>query len=96
MNNVYNEYKIKIILIQYACYHTIESKADLSTELDAQKDYRFTKWMIRNVGLQGIPPSVFFNETNKSLMENFVRYCFFKKDENLEKAADILMNWVSK
>lgn len=80
----------------FFCYRQTESKTDLSTESDPQRDYRFTKWMIRNVGLQGIPPSVFFNETNKSLMENFVRYCFFKKDENLQKAADILKNWVSK
>ncbi|XP_055310048.1 kynurenine aminotransferase-like [Sitodiplosis mosellana] len=79
-----------------ADWSALESKADLSTESDAQKDYRMTKWMIKNVGLQGIPPSVFYNETNKSIMETFVRYCFFKKDENLEKAADILKNWVSK
>lgn len=74
----------------------IEHKVDLDSETDPQKDYRFTKWMIKNVGLQGIPPSVFFNETNKSLMENFVRYCFFKKDENLQKASDILEKWVKK
>lgn len=72
-----------------------EHKVDMDSEIDAQKDYRFTKWMIKNVGLQGIPPSVFFNETNKSLMEQFVRYCFFKKDENLEKAASILQRWVA-
>lgn len=67
----------------------------MDSETDAQKDYRFTKWMIKNVGLQGIPPSVFFNETNKPLMEKFVRYCFFKKEENLEKAAAILKKWVA-
>lgn len=49
--------------------------------------------MIKNVGLQGIPPSAFYNESNKHLGENYVRYCFFKKDENLQQAADILKNW---
>lgn len=68
----------------------------MNSESDAQKDYRFTKWLIKNVGLQGIPPSAFFTETNKSLMENFIRFCFFKKDETLHKAADILKNWISK
>lgn len=68
----------------------------MNSEPDPQRDYRFTKWMIKNVGLQGIPPSVFFSEGNKSLMENFVRYCFIKKDENLQKAADILKKWVEK
>lgn len=68
----------------------------MNSEPDPQRDYRFTKWMIKNVGLQGIPPSVFFNESNKHLMEDYVRYCFFKKDENLQKAAEILNNWVKK
>lgn len=68
----------------------------MASEPDPQKDYRFTKWVIKNVGLQGIPPSVFFSEPHKTLMEDFVRYCFFKKDENLQKASDILKNWVSK
>ncbi|XP_031632679.1 kynurenine--oxoglutarate transaminase 3-like [Contarinia nasturtii] len=79
-----------------ADWSALESRADLSTESDPQRDYRMTKWMIKNVGLQGIPPSVFFSDANKTLMENFVRYCFFKKDENLQKAADILKNWVNK
>lgn len=70
-----------------------EKKCDLSTESDDQKDKRFTKWMIKNVGLQGIPPSVFYSEQNKSLLENYVRFCFFKKDENLQKAASVLRNW---
>lgn len=68
----------------------------MDSESDPQRDYRFTKWMIKNVGIQGIPPTVFYNTANKSLMENYVRYCFFKKDENLQKAADILQQWVSK
>lgn len=77
-------------------YSITESKTALETESDPEKDYRFTKWMIKNVGIQGIPPSVFYNKTNKTLMENFVRYCFFKKDENLQKAADILKDWAGK
>lgn len=68
----------------------------MNSEPDPQRDFRFTKWMIKNVGLQGIPPSVFFSEPNKHLMENFVRYCFFKKDETLEMAAEILKKFVNK
>lgn len=73
-----------------------ESRADMNSESDPQKDYRFTKWMTKNVGVQGIPTSAFFNAKNKSLMENTVRLCYFKKDETLQKAADILQNWISK
>lgn len=74
----------------------LECLVDMNSEPDPQRDYRFTKWMIKNVGLQGIPPSVFFSESNKHLMENFVRLCFFKTDESLEKAADILKKFVNK
>lgn len=71
----------------------LEKKCDLSGEIDVRRDYRFTKWMVKNLGLQGIPPSAFYSEGNKHLGENYVRYCFFKKDENLQKAGDILSNW---
>lgn len=56
----------------------LESSIDLTSEKDKYKDYRFTKWMTKNVGLQGIPPSAFYSVPNKGLGENFVRYCFFK------------------
>lgn len=49
--------------------------------------------MTKNVGIQGIPPSAFYSTPNKKLAENFVRYCFIKTDENLQKAADILHKW---
>lgn len=55
-----------------------ESEVRLSEETDQYKDYRFTKWMTKNVGLQGIPPSAFYGPDNKHLGENFVRYCFIK------------------
>ncbi|XP_055592915.1 kynurenine aminotransferase [Uranotaenia lowii] len=76
-----------------ANWSSLEDKVDLSGETDPRKDYRFTKWMTKSIGLQGIPPSAFYSEPNKHLGEDFVRYCFFKKDENLEKAAKILNDW---
>lgn len=74
-------------------WRPLAPEIDLSSEPDKFKDYRFTKWMIKNVGIQGIPFSAFYSEENKSLGENFVRYCFFKKDENLSKAATIFKSW---
>ena len=68
----------------------------MNSESDPQRDYRVTKWMIKNIGLQAIPPSAFCSEKNKNLMENFIRFCFVRKDENLQKAAEILKNWTSK
>lgn len=71
----------------------LESKVDLSSELDKYKDYKFTKWMTKNVGIQAIPTSAFYSSQNKCLAESFVRYCFFKQDANLNKAAQILNDW---
>lgn len=56
----------------------LESRVDMNSETDPYKDYRFTKWMSKNVGLQGIPPTCFYGKENKKLAENFVRYCFIK------------------
>jgi len=69
---------------------------NLDSEPDQHRDYRFTKWMTKNMGLQGIPVSAFYNQGNKHLGENYVRYCFIKKQENLEEAAAILTNWTMK
>jgi hypothetical protein len=49
--------------------------------------------MTKNVGLQGIPSTIFYSEPNKPLGESFVRYCFCKKNQTLEKAAQLLNKW---
>lgn len=56
----------------------LEDKVNLSSESDKYKDFRFVKWMSKNVKLQGIPFSAFYNEENKNMAENFLRFCFFK------------------
>ncbi|XP_063699301.1 kynurenine aminotransferase [Culicoides brevitarsis] len=76
-----------------ADWKALARKVDLNQESDKYRDYRFTKYMTKNVGLQGIPPSAFYSEGNKHLAEDFVRYCFFKTDGVLEQAADILKKW---
>ncbi|XP_054005589.1 kynurenine aminotransferase [Hylaeus anthracinus] len=76
-----------------ANWTALKDKVKLEEETDEYKDYRFTKWMTKNVGLQGIPPSAFYSDEHKHLGEDFVRYCFIKKDENLKKAAEILAKW---
>uniref|UniRef100_A0A1A9WRS4 Aminotransferase class I/classII large domain-containing protein n=1 Tax=Glossina brevipalpis TaxID=37001 RepID=A0A1A9WRS4_9MUSC len=76
-----------------ADWTNLEKQIDLNSEPDKYRDYKFTKWMTKNMGLQGIPPSAFYGEPHKKLGENFVRYCFIKKQENLEKAAQLLKKW---
>jgi kynurenine--oxoglutarate transaminase/cysteine-S-conjugate beta-lyase/glutamine--phenylpyruvate transaminase len=71
----------------------LANKVDLESETDEFMDYRFTKWMTKNISLQGIPPTAFYTKPHKKLGENFVRFCYIKKDETLQKAADILKQW---
>ncbi|KAK4882021.1 hypothetical protein RN001_005340 [Aquatica leii] len=71
----------------------LETKIDSSSEKDFYKDFRFTKWFIKNVGILGIPISGFYSETNKKVGENFVRFCFVKKDEKLYMAEEALKKW---
>lgn len=78
-----------------ADWQALADKVDLDQETDQWKDYRFTKWMTKNIKLQGIPPTAFYSEEHKPLAENYVRYCFFKKDETLDEAANILRKWKS-
>ncbi|XP_033228697.1 kynurenine--oxoglutarate transaminase 3-like isoform X2 [Belonocnema kinseyi] len=73
----------------------LENKVRLEEEQDANKDYRFTKWMIKNVGVLGMPSSTFYCDGHKHLGEDNVRYCFIKDDENLKRAAEILLKWKS-
>ncbi|XP_073987645.1 kynurenine aminotransferase isoform X1 [Rhodnius prolixus] len=73
----------------------LADKVGLEEEADKYKDYKFAKWMSKNKKIQGIPPSAFYSEEHKNLGEDYIRYCFIKKDENLEKAEQILKAWVS-
>ena len=50
----------------------------MSSEKDAQKDFKFAKWLSKNKKLQGIPPSAFFSKEHKSIGEPYIRFCFIK------------------
>ena len=76
-----------------ADWSQLADKVDLSSETDAARDYRFTKWLSKNKKLQGIPPSAFFCQDHKSIGENFIRFCFIKHDDSLKKAEEILQSW---
>ncbi|XP_050414957.1 kynurenine--oxoglutarate transaminase 3 isoform X1 [Patella vulgata] len=69
---------------------------DLSQEAaDEPKDFQFVKWMTKNKKLTAIPPSAFYCKEHQSVGENYVRLCFIKEDETLEKASKILRQWKS-
>ena len=52
-------------------------------------DVEFTRHLIRNVGVAVVPGSSFYHEPD--LGSQMVRFCFCKKDETLEAAAENLL-----
>lgn len=67
-----------LLIILFLTFDYLENKLDLSSESDKYKDFRFVKWLSKNVKLQGIPFSAFYSEKDKYMAENYLRFCFFK------------------
>ncbi len=59
-----------------------------------KNDVEFTKFLIREIGVAVVPGSSFYHD--KSLGKNQVRFCFCKKDETLQAAAERLQKLKSK
>ncbi len=64
-------------------YFQLVNYKNISEEPDTDFAIRLTK----EKGLATIPLSVFYTD---KLQQNFLRFCFAKKDETLEKAAEII------
>ncbi|CAG0898236.1 unnamed protein product [Cyprideis torosa] len=56
----------------------LSPKLNLESEPDKYMDYKLVKWMSKNWKLQGIPPSAFYSEEDKTLGEYYIRFCFIK------------------
>eukprot|EP00761_Pharyngomonas_kirbyi_P002917 gb/GECH01002921.1/.p1 GENE.gb/GECH01002921.1/~~gb/GECH01002921.1/.p1 ORF type:complete len:482 (+),score=120.26 gb/GECH01002921.1/:1-1446(+) len=69
------------------------SKVDFPQENNGEaRDYQFCKWLTKEVGVAAIPPSVFYCKEDRNLGENYVRFCFWKTDQVLHRAAEKLLN----
>ena len=66
-------------------YFQLVNYKNISTENDTDFTIRLTK----EKGLASIPLSVFYSNQPQ---QHLVRFCFAKKDETLEKAAEIICN----
>jgi aminotransferase len=53
-----------------------------------QNDVEFTKHLIREIGVAVVPGSSFYHQPEMG--SQMVRFCFCKKDETLEAAAENL------
>ncbi len=61
--------------------------ADIS-DFGFPNDIEFTKYLIRNIGVAVVPGSSFYSDP--AMGSQMVRFCFCKKDETLEAAAENL------
>jgi len=52
-----------------------------------EDDIQFAKWLITDVGVACIPPSAFYQESDKHLGKYMARFAVCKKDETLGAAA---------
>ncbi len=59
-----------------------------------ENDVEFTKFLIREIGVAVVPASSFYHD--KTLGNQQVRFCFCKKDETLEAAAEYLQKLKTK
>jgi kynurenine--oxoglutarate transaminase/cysteine-S-conjugate beta-lyase/glutamine--phenylpyruvate transaminase len=72
-----------------------ESKCDLSAEQDQHLDYKFAYWFAKTWKVLGIPPSAFYSDPHKSECAHLIRFCFYKKEETLEKADKLLTKFAT-
>ena len=68
------------------CHGTYFQMFDYS-EISDESDIKFSKRLIMEHGVASIPPSVFYHQKDD---HNVLRFCFAKKDETLDKAAEKL------
>ncbi|UJR30164.1 hypothetical protein I4U23_017704 [Adineta vaga] len=60
------------------------------SDSEAMKDFKFVRYLTKEKQLATIPVSGFYTADHRHLSENYVRFCFAKKDETLDKAIEIL------
>jgi N-succinyldiaminopimelate aminotransferase len=57
---------------------------------EVQDDIQFARWLIEKIGVACIPPSFFYQDSDKYLGKHLTRFAICKKDETLAAAAERL------
>ncbi|CAF3478975.1 unnamed protein product [Rotaria socialis] len=60
------------------------------SDADDMKDFKFVRHLTKEKQLATIPVTGFYTADDRHLAENYIRFCFAKKDETLDKAIEIL------
>ena len=55
-----------------------------------RNDIQFAQWLIQDAGVACIPPSFFYQDSDKQLGRYLARFAVCKKDETLAAAAERL------
>ncbi|XP_075258102.1 kynurenine--oxoglutarate transaminase 3-like isoform X2 [Convolutriloba macropyga] len=69
------------------------SLSDADPNDDSLMDFKIVRWLIKEKKLTAIPVSAFYSPQHKHIGEKFLRFCFIKNKETLDKAAAILKQW---
>ena len=64
------------------------SRPDLP--LGERRDFHINRWLTREVGVTGIPPSAFYSPENRHLADDIMRFAFCKDEATLAAAGERL------
>ncbi|PRP79211.1 cysteine conjugate beta-lyase, aminotransferase-like protein [Planoprotostelium fungivorum] len=78
------------ILFWHVTDEETSSKHYYDEKSGVARDYQFARWLVKEIGVAAIPPSAFYSRDNAHLVENFVRFCFCKKEETIRSAGERL------
>jgi kynurenine--oxoglutarate transaminase/cysteine-S-conjugate beta-lyase/glutamine--phenylpyruvate transaminase len=56
-------------------------------DTEVGKDWQFCRWMTKVIGVNAIPVTAFCAPASRPLFENYVRFAFCKRDEDLAEAG---------
>jgi aspartate/methionine/tyrosine aminotransferase len=71
-----------------AAYEAIGSQPDVAgAPTDVAKDWKFCRWMVREVGVGCLPCTAFCSRESAHLFSNYVRFAFCKKESDLVEAG---------
>ncbi|XP_011423087.2 kynurenine aminotransferase [Magallana gigas] len=72
---------------------SIDTEDGVNPNSQEAYDSQFVKWAIKEKKLTLIPLSIFYSEEHRHYGDKFVRVCFAKTEDSLQKARGILKNW---
>ena len=75
-------------------YYIMTDASALMAKSGHDNDVEFARWMIREVGVATVPGSSFFRD--KADGKTIIRFCYCKKPETLQLAADLLREGFAK